>query len=311
MYNNTLFSSPVAGARGLAIGVGIAITLFGILPGFLCREPFFQIALKEQKKSTAGDDLIAGALHHIRSFFRGFWITLKNARFNKLALATFFIFNGFMIIAGLGSYTIIYYLFHGDKNSATSGKYIGLFGSLSSLCTFGAIFFVAWIASKIGKKKAFILATSIAIVGFAIKFPFYNPNMPALILLAAPLTAFGLGGLFTTVAAMIADVCDQDELENGQRREATFGAIYWFMVKVGNAVALALSGYLLNWTGFHEELGGAQTPQTLLLLRLFEVGIPVLTYLAAIAVMLPYDLTQEKAQEIRRELEKRRGTASA
>jgi len=309
MSYKPLFANPVAGARGLAIGVGIAITLFGILPGLLCKEPFFKIALKEQKKEATS--LAAGVAHHVTSFLRGFWITIKNARFNKLALATFFIFNGFMIIAGLGNYTIIYYLFHGDKSSGTSGKYMGLFGSLSSLFTFGAIFFVAWIASKIGKKKAFILSTSIAIIGFAIKFPFYNPNMPGLILFAAPLTAFGLGGLFTTVAAMIADVCDQDELENGQRREATFGAIYWFMVKVGNAVALAMSGYLLNWTGFHEELGGAQTSSTLLLLRLFEVGIPIVTYLAAIAIMLPYDLTQERAREIRQELEKRRGTASA
>jgi len=310
MYNKTIFSDPVNGARGLAIGVGIAITLCGMLPGLLCKEPFYKIALKEHKQSESKESLFNGALHHVQSFFRGIWITLKNARFTKLALATFFIFNGFMIIAGLGNYTIIYYLFHGDKNASTSGKYIGLFGSLSSLCTFGAIFIVAWLASKIGKKKAFLISTSLAILGFAIKFPFYNPQMPWLILLAAPLTAFGLGGLFTTVAAMIADVCDQDELENGQRREATFGAIYWFMVKLGNAVALALSGYVLNWTGFHEELGGAQTSQTLLLLRMFEVGIPVITYLAAIAIMLPYDLTQERAQEIRKELEKRRGTAS-
>jgi GPH family glycoside/pentoside/hexuronide:cation symporter len=311
MYNKAIFADPVMGARGLAIAVGVAIMLCGILPGFFCREPFYKIAMKEQKRTENNDSLIGGVTHHVQSFLRGFWITLKNARFNKLALATFFIFNGFMIIAGLGNYTIIYYLFHGDKNAATSGKYIGLFGSLSSLCTFGAIFLVALIASKIGKKKAFLLSTSIAILGFAIKFPFYNPNFPGLILLAAPLTAFGLGGLFTTVAAMIADVCDQDELENGQRREATFGAIYWFMVKMGTAVALALSGYVLNWTGFREGLGGDQTSQTLLLLRLFEAGIPVITYLAAIAVMLPYDLTQEKAQEIRRELEKRRGTASA
>ncbi|MEM7227016.1 MAG: hypothetical protein AAF495_28875, partial [Pseudomonadota bacterium] len=35
-----------------------------------------------------------------------------------------------------------------------------------------------------------------------------------------------------------ADVCDLDELENGMpRKEGTFGAIYWWMVKLGQAIA--------------------------------------------------------------------------
>ena len=35
---------------------------------------------------------------------------------------------------------------------------------------------------------------------------------------------------------MTADVCDLDELNNGApRKEATFGAIYWLMVKFGFA----------------------------------------------------------------------------
>ena len=88
MYNKSFFETPVAGARGLAIGVGISITLCGILPGLFCKEPFFQIAVKEQRKSGTHENLMAGVLRHIRSFFRGFWITLKNSRFNKLAIAT-------------------------------------------------------------------------------------------------------------------------------------------------------------------------------------------------------------------------------
>jgi GPH family glycoside/pentoside/hexuronide:cation symporter len=310
MSNKRFFPDSVAGARGLALGVGATITALGILPGLFCREPFYSIAVKEQEKDPQKTkELIQGALHHVAGFFKGFWITLKNRRFLQLAAATFLIFNGFQMIAGLGPYTIIYYLFRGDQSAG--GKYIGLFGSLSSIFTFGVIFFITWIASKIGKKKAFILSTLIAIVGYAIKFPLYRPGSPNLILFSAPLIAFGLGGLFTTIAAMIADVCDQDELENGHRREATFGAIYWWMVKLGMALALAASGYLLNFTGFHEELGGGQTARTLLLLRVYEIGVPIMAYLLAIVVMLPYDLTQEKARVIRTELEKRRGTATA
>ncbi len=309
MSNKDYFPDSPTGARALAIGVGVSIAILGLLPGLFCKEPFFKIAVKEQEQKKR--DLIEGLKHHVTGFFRGFWITLRNRRFLQLAAATFLIFNGFQMIAGLGNYTIIYYLFGGDQSAQTSGKYIGMFGSLSSAFTYVIIFFITWMATKIGKKKAFIISTTIAIIGYAIKWPFYRPGSPELILFAAPLIAFGLGGLFTTIAAMVADVCDEDELETGQRREATFGAIFWWMVKLGMAVALAASGYLLNLTGFHQELGGNQTARTLFLLRAFEIGIPIVAYLLAIVIMWRYDLTQEKAQEIRKELERRRGQATA
>ena len=41
---------------------------------------------------------------------------------------------------------------------------------------------------------------------------------------------------------MISDVCDYDELETHERREGVFGAIYWWMVKVGMALAGLLTG---------------------------------------------------------------------
>ena len=51
--------------------------------------------------------------------------------------------------------------------------------------------------------------------------------------------------------SMTADVCDLDELENGMpRKEGTFGAIYWWMVKLGQALALVLGGLSFKLVGF-------------------------------------------------------------
>ena len=36
-----------------------------------------------------------------------------------------------------------------------------------------------------------------------------------------PLFAFGIGGLFTIMMSMTADICDLDELQTGERREGT------------------------------------------------------------------------------------------
>ncbi len=68
---------------------------------------------------------------------------------------------------------------------------------------------------------------------------------------ALPFFSFGIGGLFTLMMSMTADVCDLDELATGKRREGIFGAIYWWMVKLGFAVAGLLSGAIMALRGLH------------------------------------------------------------
>lgn len=104
---------------------------------------------------------------------------------------------------------------------------------------------------------------------------------------------------------MIADVCDLDELETGERREGMFGSIYWWMVKLGMALAFGLSGYLLEATGFEVELGGAQSSDTFLMMRIVDVFIPAVASLIAILAVASFKITEERSYEIRAELEKR------
>ena len=107
--------------------------------------------------------------------------------------------------------------------------------------------------------------------------------------------------------SMTADVCDLDELENGMpRKEATFGAVYWWMVKLGTAMALLLSGVVLNLVGFDQN-AVVQTADTLTKLRLADILIPSLTGVLAIIVMWKYDITEKKSNEIRKTLVERRG----
>ena len=73
---------------------------------------------------------------------------------------------------------------------------------------------------------------------------------------------------------MVADVCDLDELETNERREGIFGSVYWWMVELGQSMALAIGGPLLNLTGFDVALGEAQSEDTLFLLRFFDVVVP-------------------------------------
>ena len=109
---------------------------------------------------------------------------------------------------------------------------------------------------------------------------------------------------------MMADVCDLDELQNGQRREGMFGAVYWWMVKMGMAVALFLSGYIMNWTGFDVRLKDLQPARSMFSMRAYEIGISIATMLIAMLLIRTFSVTAEKAREVRLELEKRRGKAA-
>jgi GPH family glycoside/pentoside/hexuronide:cation symporter len=132
-------------------------------------------------------------------------------------------------------------------------------------------------------------------------------GVPWLIFLPLPFLAFGLGSLFTLMMSMTADVCDLDELENGMpRKEGTFGAIYWWMVKLGQGLALVLGGLVLKLIGFD---GGAatQTAETLYNLRLMDIIIPSVTAAIAAWVMYGYTLNEKRAREIKEELVQRRG----
>jgi len=314
MQYELLFGDLVEGASWLAIIIAVLTISFGILPAIFLIERHQKAELDrppvkqpDQKPHAEDGELLdvkqlpAG----VRGFVDGFVTTLKFKPFLYLCAATFLVFNGFMLVSSFQFYVIIYYVFGGDQG--LGAQYGGWAGTVGAISTFCVIFLVAWMSTKIGKRRAFYISTGISIFGYALKWFCYSPEHPMLLLLPAPFIAFGLGGLFTLMGSMIADVCDMDELETRQRREGMFGSIYWWVVKLGMAAALAGGGFLLNGTGFDVALGGEQAPDTIFLMRVFDVTIPILASLISIWMIAIYPITEEKAHTIRLELEERRG----
>lgn len=303
MENERLFDNSVAGARGLAIVIGIFVIFAGVVPAIFCRERMGKAV--EEIEPTSKESGKEALVRNFLAFFKGFAITIKFPPFLKLCGATFLVFNGFMLVSAFSAYVIIYYVYGGDKFAGA--KLMGWNGTLSAIATFAVIPLITWLSTRIGKRRAFFVAIGVSIFGYAIKFFTYSPEVPMLLLVSTPFIAFGLGGLFTLMGSMVADVCDFDELKTGERREGMFGSIFWWVVKLGMALALGLSGFLLNFTGFDVALGGGQSDHTLLLMRLFDVAIPIVASAIAIWMVYSYDITEEKARDIRTQLEARRG----
>ena len=124
--------------------------------------------------------------------------------------------------------------------------------------------------------------------------------------------AFGLGSLFTLMPSMMADIVDQDELRTGLRREGMFASIFWWVVKLGQSVAAMAGAWLLASTGLITEPAGLpQTDSALFLLRVYDIGLPILLYALAIGVVMTLKVSREKSEAVRAELEKRRGVPDA
>jgi GPH family glycoside/pentoside/hexuronide:cation symporter len=121
--------------------------------------------------------------------------------------------------------------------------------------------------------------------------------------------AFGLAGLFTLMPSMMADVVDADELNTHERREGMYGSIFWWVVKLGQSVAIFGGGLLLVWTGFDVDFGGDQSAETIRLMRLCDAVIPFAASGIAIWAIASYSITEERAHEVRKQLEDRRGTS--
>jgi len=293
------YESTTIGVRNLSIWVAALCMIIGLMPALFSKER--ELPESNEEKKLSFKDLSA----NFKELWKGFKQTLSCKPFVKVCGATFLIFNGFQTIAQFAFFIILYYLFQGD--AAAAGNWPAWFGTVSALGTaFLVIPVVTKISTKIGKKNAFIVATLISFIGYGLKWWGFNPANPWLMFMPIPFLSFGIGGLFTLMMSMTADVCDLDELNNGTRQEGMFGAIYWIMVKLGNSLAFVLSGAVLNFIGFDQN-ASVQTMESLTYLRIADIVIPIATGIIAIAVMWNYSLTEERANEIKEALIARRG----
>lgn len=300
IYDPAIFIDPETGTRQLSIIIGVVCTIFAITPAIFIRS-----------KSTLNDEhLIPVSRENIGKSFKNIFIIFKDAYqnipFRKLCIATFLVFNSFQTIAAFSFFIIVYYLFNGDAGAA--GVWPTLHGSVGAICTsFLVIPILSKMAQKIGKKNTFLISQGISVIGYILFWFLFIPGKPYMFLFALPFFSFGIGGLFTLMMSMTADVCDLEELENGlPRKEASFGAIYWWMVKLGTAIAGLFSGIILYYVGF---IAGAETQTDGAMdgLRFFYSAIPILGTLGAIYVMKDYDIDEQRAEEIKAQLLQRNG----
>lgn len=284
-----VFPDTVVGARWVAVGFSVVLTVLALAAVFLCRE-----------KQT-----LAQATHKAEPLLPQIKSVVTNRAFVILGSIVFFMCVGVFSISSLPTYLAIYYIYRGDESAAA--LLVGWNGTVWQVSSLFFVPLVSLVATRIGKRHTLIIAMSFALAGNLIKWFCYSPDHPLLFLIPPVFIALGFSALWTITASMLADVCDLHELQTGNRTEGSLNAMYAWVMKVGSTVAFALSGLLLNLTGFQQSLGANQGADTILAMRLMDIALPAASVVAAILLAWIYPISENRAYEIRGELERRRG----
>jgi GPH family glycoside/pentoside/hexuronide:cation symporter len=111
----------------------------------------------------------------------------------------------------------------------------------------------------------------------------------------------GMGFTYAMPYAMVPDAIEYDYLETGERTEGAFYGIWTFCFKIGQALALGITGMVLSLTGY--VAGAAQADSALFGIRLLLGPIPAVIFALAIIMLWRYPITEQRYNEILEKIE--------
>lgn len=281
------------GAQVFTMLLGVVMVLAGIAMSLLIRERYYEklVVGRNQDKVSILETL--GQALKCRPFRANLFMALAYG-------------SGTSIVGTFGYYATVYYVCKGDVAAAgTWNFWMGLAGMVFGFC---GIPVYAALTRKFGKKHGMMAVQLSAMVVFIATWWLYTPETRWLQVIASGLIAFTSAGFWMIYSSISADVMDYDELETGKRREGAFSACGSWVMKFGMAIAGWITSEVLALTGFDAALGGAQSEQTIFIIRFLLAAVPVAGLLLAFVLLARLGLTQEKMAWVRQQLEARRGT---
>jgi len=247
-----------------AIYAGVGMTLFGLLPAFFARERNYELNITE----AHGEKY---------PFWQSAKEALQNKAFTNLCLLAILTNIAGIFASNMDWYLLIFYLSDGDVALGTQWKLIVTIGY--AIIGILGIPIIVWITGKMTKIHGFMFIYGMMILNAIIRWFVYRPGRFETILAWKSLPAVGTslasivksliwldpltGGMFWIGVGVLghslnADICDDDEIKNGRRREGMFGAIYGWSMKASFAVGFVLIGIFLNLIGFDPQWGSTR-----------------------------------------------------
>lgn len=279
----------VKGAFWVCVAIAVVIMSCGVATATLCRERSYQAAIKAPKVRL----------------WPNIKMTLANGPFQLLAIIVLLFVLGTKTNDALIFIVRLYHVCGGDGQLAA--KLTGLGGTLEVIASLAGIPVVQACARRYGKRATLVFIMFLVSLTGMSTWITYNPAYPYLTLVTSLLSAPAMSAIWVIIPSLTGDIVDHEELKSGTRREGSFAAVFSWLFKLAISIAFALSGLILAWVGFDAKLGADQVDGVLLNIRLvlvFSAGAFI--GLAAI-LCLYFPLSTQRIEEIRAELEARRG----
>jgi GPH family glycoside/pentoside/hexuronide:cation symporter len=272
---------------GLLFG-GI-MTLFAI-PGFFCRERF-QTSSKPRT-----------------SFIQSLIASLRYRPFALLCGYTTLYVAGILAVSQMGYYINVFHVFgelEFQEAKVAAGNISFWTGIVGAVAGLAILPFLAPMAARIGKKNTLLGGAVAVLLSQALTWFCFSPSHPWLQVILQLLFAPASSLIWCIIPSMIADICDLDELQSGERREGMFGAIWYTLLKLGAALAMAVSGLLISLGGIVDGVA-KQSPEAVLNARLVFAILPMACVAIGAFFILKYSITERDAEEAREQLSRKR-----
>ena len=278
-------ANEVIGARTVAWIMAAVVIVLGLIPVIFVRE-------SDQ-----------GARNPSMPFIKSLGVTFKNRSFLLLTGSVLSILLGLFLAGPFGLYLNIFYVSGGGKEAAAN--MMGFATTFGMFCGLAGLPVATWLGARYGKRRTALVLVLSVLVSLPTTWWLFNPARPWLQLLPTFVLRFSTDGAFLLATSMLADVCDEDELFTGLRREGIYSAALEFGKKCAIAFSTVVSGYVLAVVGFDAKMP-MQTEQTLTNLRLGYIVILTITLGAGAICIAFFPLTHARAMEIRAVLDRRK-----
>jgi len=219
---------------------------------------------------------------------------LKNPHARLLLTAQFIQLMGSGVLGIMAPYLMRYVLKGPDL--------IGVLPALFVLCTMLSIPVWIRLTRRFGKRNSWISG----MIGSGLSFGmilFVGENDFVLRGCVLASAGFFVGCGMMVGNSILADVIDWDEYVTGERKEGAYSAAWGFAIKTATAIVIVVVSAALQFSDFrpNEE----QTEGTLLMLRVFNGGVPLVMFLLGAFWFRRFALNEAEHAEIRAELDRR------
>lgn len=287
------FPNLGAGAFWVTVGVSVIVIISGMIPVVGCRE---DLEIERQPPIK-----LLPAVKH----------TMTNKPFAILFIAYVTIIVALFAAQSISPLLIQHYVYGGSGKAI--GTFLGLIVTMGTVLSYFSLFLISFISRKTSKKVAIITGLGLAFAGTALNFFAIDPRWPWAIFVTGAISYLGLQGCWLMIDSMVADVCDDDELTTGRRREGAFSAAKGFALKAAQGITFGLGGFMATAAGFDPVVVQASGLDESIALRMktYLIGFQSLGLLLAIGLMFLYPITRKRAAETQRKLREKATTAGA